>query len=191
MKPISDPQETDTRRGFWIARAGELLIAGIALASLSVATCAVTAEVLDDFEDPARFRQVWTTDCYGTCDHVLANGQIRLSVTPSGDHGFSTLRSARRWLVREGRTLEFRVDLVSSSGDGAMVRMGFGLGDGERGYGLSVDQDTVVLGKRDSPVVQCFVLANDVLLRSPNRSTNDRADSAWRFPRPQSSSSSS
>ncbi len=114
---------------------------------------------------------MWTTDCVnGTCEQVLANGQIRLSVTPAGDHGFSILRSVRRWPLQLGRTLEYRVNLIHSSGDGAIARCAFGLGpDGGGGlYVLAVDQDSIVLSKRDSPVVQCFVLANGSPVRVDN-----------------------
>lgn len=61
--------------------------------------------------------------------------------------------------MQDGRTLEFRADLVSSSGDGAVARLGFTLSDGSGGYIFQVDEDTVALSKRPGPL-QLFLLTN-------------------------------
>jgi hypothetical protein len=97
----------------------------------------------------------------------VADGQLRLAITPAGDHGFSVLRSVDRWTLRERRTLEFRVDLIRSSGDGAVARLGFGYGDGAQGYIMAFDQDTIALGKRDNPF-QLFLLRNGVPIKATN-----------------------
>ncbi|MHC1763144.1 MAG: hypothetical protein AB9869_02400 [Verrucomicrobiia bacterium] len=169
MKPTLDLHGTNSPGKHRTGGIRAALILGMAMSAWSVAPGPLIAEVLDDFEDATKFQQVWETGCInGTCGQVLANGQVRLSVTPSGDHGFSILRTVRRWTPQEGRTLEFRVDLVSSSGDGAMIRFGWGLGDGTRNYGLFVDQDTLVLGKRDNPIVQSFVVRNGLAIKVDN-----------------------
>jgi hypothetical protein len=141
--------------------------AGIAVAYLTLAVCAGRAEILDDFSDPAASATKWNPGCFwGVCGHVVTNGQARVSVTPDGDHGFAGLTSRRLWTLQEGRTLEFRVDLISSSGDGAVARLVFGVGNPDK-YVLNVDEDTIVLLKREDPL-QVFFLTNGPSIKVAN-----------------------
>jgi hypothetical protein len=69
--------------------------------------------------------------------------------------------------LKEGRTLEFRADLIASSGDGALARMGFTLSDGSGGYILWADKDTLALSKRPDPL-QLFFLTNGLPISATN-----------------------
>jgi hypothetical protein len=134
--------------------------------------CTVWAELYDDFEDPERTAQLWTSEVLnGTGDQEIADGVARLWVNSTADHGFSTLFSVRRWTLQAGRTLELRADLIRSNGDGAIGYLAFSLGDGARMYTLGIDQDTVFLGKRANPR-QIYLLENGVSSLSA-LSTND------------------
>ncbi|HOW66775.1 MAG TPA: hypothetical protein P5186_26355 [Candidatus Paceibacterota bacterium] len=144
-------------------------MASIAVVSLALATIITKAEVLDDFEDPAQLDKIWTKTCYfGTCAQVVTNGQARISIKPTEDHGISGIRSVRKWTLEEGRTLEFRADLMSSNGDGAVGMIAFAIGDGARLYMLGVDQDTIFLHKRANPITQLFIITNGIPLKTAN-----------------------
>lgn len=138
----------------------EAIVAGIALVLLALPTPTARGEILDTFGGTTVDTAIWTKACFfGPCGHLVANGQVRLSVTPDGDHGFAGLTSVRQWTVREGRTLEFRVDLISCSGDGALARLNCAFGNPNK-YILFVDQDTIALGKREEDPLQLFFLTN-------------------------------
>jgi hypothetical protein len=158
-KKLADGRILTAGRGTGRRAAAWLLGLTLASAALLFST-ALFAEVLDDFSDPAKSQQIWTGSVwFGTGDQLVTNGQVRISVTPFGDHGFSSLGSVRTFTLREGRTLEFRADLVSSSGDGAVAQLGFALGDVDVGYVFNLDQDTISLLKREDPF-QLFLLTN-------------------------------
>jgi hypothetical protein len=143
-------------------RAAAWLLGLTFAAAVLLSPAALFAEVLDDFSDPVKSEQIWTGGvAFGTGDQLVTNGQVRISVTPFGDHGFSGLNSVRAFTLREGRTLEFRADLVSSSGDGAVARLGFFFTDVEAGYVFNLDQDTISLLKDENPF-QLFLLTNGV-----------------------------
>jgi hypothetical protein len=113
----------------------------------------VDAKVLDDFEDAAKSDAIWVKKClFGACEQVVANGVATLAVTPDGDNGFSYLWSRERWTLQNGQTLEFRADLISSNGDGAVGYIGFALGDDFSMYVLGLDQDTIGMGKADGVI---------------------------------------
>jgi hypothetical protein len=145
-------------------------LVGLALAAAAgMNGTSVFAEVYDDFENPTRSMALWTrTVWYGTGGQTVSNGQVRIYVTPTGNHAFSFLQSVRRWTLREGHTLEFRADLLSSNDDGAVAFFGFNLGDGNNGYRLFVDEDTLIMHKRSSPGVQCFFWTNGAPVKVSN-----------------------
>jgi hypothetical protein len=104
------------------------LVAGLALAAAAgMYGTSVFAEVYDDFESPRRSATLWSgTVWYGMGGQTVTNGQVRVYVTPYMPGGaFSFLESRRTWTLREGRTLEFRTDLLNSSDDGALAYIGF------------------------------------------------------------------
>jgi hypothetical protein len=147
-------------------------VAGLALvAAAGVNGTSVRAEVYDDFESATRTATLWTSGVIlGTGGYAVTNGQVRLYVTPTNpppnNHAFSSLLSRRTWTLREGRTLEFRVDLRSSNDDGAMVHFGFALGDGNSAYEPVLDEDTFALMKRTAG--QYFILTNGVTIKVSN-----------------------
>ena len=158
---LADGHILTAGRGTGRRAAAWLLALALAAAAL-LSTTALFAEILDDFSDPVKSEQIWNGSVwFGTGDQLVTNGQVRISITPFGDHGFSGLDSVRTFTLREGRTLEFRTDLVSSSGDGAVARLGFFFTDVEAGYVFNLDQDTISLLKRENPF-QLFLLTNDV-----------------------------
>ncbi len=142
------------------------MIAGVAIRICSPVR--VDALNLDDFNNPATSGTNWTKVCFfGACGHEFTNGQAKLSVTPSGEHGFAGLTSLQQWTLREGRVLEFRVDLLSSSGDGAMARLNCAFGNPNK-YMLFVDQDTIGLLKREQETLQLFFLTNGPTVKVTN-----------------------
>jgi alpha-L-arabinofuranosidase len=146
------------------------LAAGLALAAAAgMYGTSVFAEVYDDFESATRSATLWTGGvALGTGGQTVTNGQVRLYVTPDvpGGPAFSTLLSVRTWKFREGRTLEFRVDLRSSNDDGALVYFGFALSDGSGAYGPVVDEDTFALMK--APWGPYFFFTNGVSIKVSN-----------------------
>jgi hypothetical protein len=141
------------------------------IASVVISACLavpVNAEVYDDFENAALSALRWTgTVWFGTGTQTVTNGQMKIDVTPYGNHAFSFAQSVRTWTLREGRTLEFRADLVSSNGDGAVGYIAFHLGDGNNGYMLMVDEDTIALHKRSNPLT-LFLLTNGAPVKVSN-----------------------
>lgn len=137
---------------------------GLALAAAAgMNGTSVFAGVYDDFESSTRSGTLWTRDVsFGTGDQAVTNGQVRIFVTPDalGGYAFSSLESVRTWKLQEGRTLEFRADLLSSNDDGAVAYMGFDLGDGTRGYQVWLDKDTLGLLKRANTPLALFFLTN-------------------------------
>jgi hypothetical protein len=146
------------------------LAAGLALAAAGIYGTSVLAKVYDDFENPTNSQTLWTGHVwYGTGGQTVTNGRVRLYVTPnvSGGGAFSFLQSVRTWTLREGRTLEFKADLLSSNGDGALGYIAFHLGDGNSGYMLMVDEDTIALHKRSNPLT-LFLLTNGAPVKVSN-----------------------
>lgn len=141
----------------------------------AVAICACTAvrldaEVIDDFEDPTRSATLWQAGPWnGTGTNTFSDGHVTLEVTPPAGQGafYNFLLSDRTWKIQEGRTLEFRADLLSSNDDGALAWFGFYLNDGNRGYMLVVDEDTVAFIKRESPG-QAFFQTNGIPMKVSN-----------------------
>lgn len=132
------------------------------VATLAICACTAVrldAEVYDDFESPARSATTWTNWVFnGTGTATVTNGHVTLDLTPpANEFGFCNLRSYRSWTLREGRTLEFRVDLLGCNADGAVAWFGFYLNDGDRGYHILVDPDTIALHKKNSPQELFFV----------------------------------
>lgn len=143
------------------------LIAGVAINACT--TVRLDAVVFDAFDDPALSATLWQGWTWnGTGAQTFANGHVRLDLTPAPyQPAFNNLMSHRTWTLQEGRTLEFRVDLLSSNRDGALAFFGFYLNDGNRGYHILVDQDTVALHKRNSPE-QLFFLTNGASIKVSN-----------------------
>ena len=140
----------------------------LALTAMALQGTALVAEVLDNFSAPYFSSTNWEEACFfGACEHVVTNGVAKLSVTPSGEHGFAGLTSFRSWTLQEGRTLEFRVDLISSSGDGAVARLIFGVVNPNK-YALCVDKDTIALLKRETEPLQLFYLTNGLPGKAAN-----------------------
>ena len=147
-----------------------LTAALIAVVAISASTAVrLGAEVIDDFEDPTRSATLWQGWPWnGTGTHTFSDGHVTLEVTPPpGQSAFYTFESHRTWKLQEGRTLEFRADLLSSNDDGAVAWFGFYLNDGNRGYMLLVDEDTVAFIKRENPG-QAFFLTNGVSIKVSN-----------------------
>ncbi|HNQ90031.1 MAG TPA: hypothetical protein PKM73_15550 [Verrucomicrobiota bacterium] len=145
---------------------------GLGLAALAVVPLVLMADVLDDFSDPGQTHVPdparWTKGCYfGPCEHVVADGVVRLAVTPDGEHGFAGLNSVRQWTLREGRTLRLQVDLIGTTGDGAVARLGFNVGNPDK-YVLNVDVDTIGLLKREKDPLQLFYLVNGPMVDVTN-----------------------
>ncbi len=140
----------------------------LAAAVACIAGSPAFAELYDDFESVTRFNTLWTNWLFnGTGTQTVANGHVKLELTPTvpGGVAFCTMRSVRTWTLQEGRTLEFRTDLLSSNDDGAMAYLGFYLTN--RCYGMAVDKDTVALLKRESPT-QMFFLTNTASIKVSN-----------------------
>jgi hypothetical protein len=142
------------------------------IATVALSACAAVrldAVVFDDFEDPGRSATLWTNWVWnGTGTQTVASGHVKLEVTPpAGQGAFCNMASVQTWTLQEGRTLELRVDLLSSSADGALAWFGFYLNDGNRGYMMAVDQDTVALIKRESPA-QAFFVTNGTPIKVSN-----------------------
>lgn len=137
---------------------------GLALAAAAgMHATSVFAGVYDDFENPTNSGTLWSGSVsFGTGGQAVTNGHVRIFVTPDAlhDYAFSSLESVRTWKLQEGRTLEFRADLLSSNDDGAVAYMGFDLRDGTRGYAVFLDKDTLALLKRANTPLQLFFLTN-------------------------------
>ena len=160
-----------SKRGHARGRRGRMA-AVIAVVAISASTAVrLGAEVIDDFEDPTRSATLWQGwPGNGTGTHTFSDGHVTLDVTPTipNDYAFyNFLLSDRTWKIQEGRTLEFRADLLSSNDDGAIAWFGFYLNDVNRGYMLLVDEDTVSLAKRENPG-QAFFLTNGVPIKVSN-----------------------
>jgi hypothetical protein len=163
MKPKLDKCIRNPLRVRGFRSRAAALVACVAIGASTAAR--LDAVVVDDFEDPARSATLWTGDVwYGTGGQTLTNGQVRIYITPTGNHGFSFLKSVGTWTLQEGRTLEFRADLLSSNGDGAVAFFGFNTGDG--GYRLMVDEDTVACHKRGG--TQFFFVTNGAPVKVSN-----------------------
>jgi len=141
----------------------------------TVAVCACTAVrldavVYDDFESATRTATLWSNMVwYGTGGYLVTNGQARVFATPDtpGYGAFSFLVSRRTWTVQEGRTLEFRIDLLGSSGDGALAVFGFFSELAGAGYNFALDQDTLAVWKHPSPL-SCFFFTNNTPVKVSN-----------------------
>jgi hypothetical protein len=143
------------------------LIASVAISACT--TVRLDAVVFDAFDDPALSATLWQSWTWnGTGARTVANGHVRLGLTPLPyQPAFNNLMSRRTWTLQEGRRLEFRADLLSSNCDGALAFFGFYLNDGNRGYHILVDGDTVALHKRNSPE-QLFFLTNGAPVKVSN-----------------------
>ena len=144
------------------------LLIGLAFAASVMQGTSLFAAVYDDFENPALLDTLWTrTVSYGTGTQTVANGHVTLDVTPFQPGGaFCFLTSRRTWTLQEGRTLEFRADLLNSNDDGALAYFGFNVA-GEGGYLLALDEDTIAVWKRPNPL-QCFFLTNGAPVKVSN-----------------------
>jgi len=141
---------------------------GLALtAAVLLFPATLFAELLDDFEDPMKSAQAWTAEClFGTCDSLVTGGQLRLAVTPSGDHGYSIYTyNGRTFRLDPRRTMESRVDLISCNADGATAWLQFTPADG--GYWVGVDPDSVGLSKNINPE-RVFFLTNGIPFKTQN-----------------------
>lgn len=127
------------------------------------------AEVIDDFESAAQTATLWDRWVWnGSGSQTVTNGQVKLEITPPDyQGGFSSLASVRTWTLREGRTVELRVDLLTSNEDGAAAYLGFWVVGGNRCYALVVDRNTVALAKRESPG-QMFFFTNGLPIKVTN-----------------------
>jgi hypothetical protein len=143
------------------------------IAAVAICACMAVrldAVVIDDFEDPTRSATLWQGWPWnGTGTHTFSDGHVTLEVTPPPNQGafYNFLLLDRTWKLQEGRTLEFRADLLNSNDDGALAWFGFYLNDANRGYMLLVDEDTVALIKRENPG-QAFFLTNGISIKVTN-----------------------
>ena len=106
---------------------GRLSRTGALMAALAICigtAVRLDAAVIDDFEDPIRSATLWQGWPWnGTGTHAFSDGHVTLEVTPPAGQGafYNFLVSGRTWKIQEGRTLEFRADLLSSNDDGAIA----------------------------------------------------------------------
>lgn len=143
-------------------------IVPLSLAALVATPAALFGEILDNFEDPAWSAQAWTTRClFGTCGSSVTGGQLRLAMTPSGDHGFSVYTyNQRTFLLDPRRTVEFRVDLINCNADGATAWLQF-TPFPDHFYALGIDPDSLGVSKGANPS-RGFFLTNGVALDTQN-----------------------
>jgi hypothetical protein len=140
----------------------------LTLAASVLRTPFAFAAILDDFENPTRTESLWAEEVYfgvGGCQ--ITNGQAILFITPDGDDGLSSLLSTSQFTIKPNHTLEFRADLIRTSGDGALARLGFTLLDGSGGYIVWLDKDTIAVSKRPDPL-QLLFLRNGTSIKAAN-----------------------
>jgi len=122
------------------------------------------ARVLDDFNDNTKTDWTDFTFIPGFGLPVETGGQLRFELPVAGQDIFSaSQKTSEAFELKEGRTLEFRVDLVESSGEDSFAVLAFIPNTGGNspgtlgGYGLAKDPTDVLITKG----VQKYFVADD------------------------------
>ncbi len=119
---------------------------------VAAASIPLSARVLDNFDAPAR--SGWTDFAFGPGLGVFtqAGGQMTITVPGVGQPLFAAAtKNTEAFTLQPGRTLEFRVDLISGSEPKAVAVLGW-FPDSQKvstlsGYGLAVSSDRIVVTK--------------------------------------------
>ena len=123
-----------------------------------------SARVLDDFNDNTKTG--WTDFTFepGFGLPTESGGQFRFDLPPAGQDIFTaSQKTSEVFELKEGRTIEYRVDLVDGSGADAFAVLAFIPNTGGNtpgtlaGYGLAKDPDDVLITKG----VQKYFVADD------------------------------
>ncbi len=124
------------------------LIAGLALVPPT------TARILDDFNDNTKTGWTDFTFIPGFGLPVEQAGQFHFDQPPAGQDIFSaSQKTSELFELKEGRTIEFRVDLVEGAGEDAFAVLAFIPNTGGNnpgtlaGYGLAKDPTDVLITK--------------------------------------------
>lgn len=140
-------------------------IFSVSLAAWVLATVwPAQARVLDDFNDNAKTGWTDFTFVPGFGLPSETGGQFRFDLPPAGQDIFTaSQKTSEVFELKEGRTIEFRVDLVEGSGSDAFAVLAFIPNTGGNtpgtlaGYGLAKDPDDVLITKG----VQKYFVADD------------------------------
>jgi len=123
-----------------------------------------TARVLDDFNDNNKTGWTDFTFVPGFGLPTETSGQFRFEQPPAGQDIFSaSQKTSETFELKEGRTVEFRVDLVEGSGSDAFAVLAFIPNTGGNtpgtlaGYALAKDPDDVLITKG----IQKYFVADD------------------------------
>ncbi|MBE7499653.1 MAG: hypothetical protein HS113_04975 [Verrucomicrobiales bacterium] len=123
-----------------------------------------SARVLDDFNDNSKTGWTDFTFVPGFGLPTESGGQFRFDLPPAGQDIFTaSQKTSETFELKEGRTIEFRVDLVDGSGADAFAVLAFIPNTGGNtpgtlaGYGLAKDPDDVLITKG----VQKYFVADD------------------------------
>ncbi len=137
---------------------GVLAAAGLASAP------AAWARIVDDFNDNTKTDWGDFTFVPGFGLPTETGGQFRFDLPPAGQDIFTASQKvSETFELKEGRTIEFRVDLVGGSGTDAFAVLAFIPNTGGNtpgtlaGYGLAKDPDDVLITKG----VQKYFVADD------------------------------
>ncbi|MCL4178541.1 MAG: hypothetical protein KJ072_12470, partial [Verrucomicrobia bacterium] len=136
----------------------------LALALIVATTVSGQARVLDDFDDNTKTDWTDFTFVPGFGLPVETGGQFRFDLPPAGQDIFTaSQKTSEVFELKEGRTLEFRVDLAASSGEDSYAVLAFIPNTGGNnpgtlgGYGLAKDPTDVLITKG----VQKYFVADD------------------------------
>ena len=131
-----------------------LLGRAAALVASALLALPVGARILDDFNDNNKTGWTDFTFVPGFGLPVETSGQMQFDLPPAGQDIFTaTQKTSEVFDLREGRTIEFRVDLVSGSGEDAFAVLAFIPNTGGNspatlaGYGIAKDPTDVLITK--------------------------------------------
>lgn len=136
----------------WAGRSTLLLATTAVLAWLAPP---LRADVIDDFEGPKKHRVFASS---GEADYAVVDGQLKMSQTRGGAAGIYYLCD---YAIPEGRSIEFRVDVVSANDATTYAGLQV-VFDAGNNYGLFRYQNRVTLGKlwTDQTVSEATVYAD-------------------------------
>jgi hypothetical protein len=138
---------------------------GLALAfALTLASTSVSARVLDDFDDNTKTDWTDFTFVPGFGLPSETGGQFQFDLPSFGDDIFTaSQKTSEVFELKEGRTIEFRVDVAASTGEDAYAVLAFIPNTGGNnpgtlgGYGLAKDPTDVLITKG----VEKYFVADD------------------------------
>ncbi len=136
----------------------------ITLALTIGSASSLSARVLDNFDDNSKTDWTDFTFVPGFGLPTETGGQFRFDLPPAGQDIFTaSQKTSEAFELKEGRTIEFRVDIVESSGEEAFAVLAFIPNTGGNnpgtlgGYGLAKDPTDVLITKG----VQKYFVADD------------------------------